>query len=53
VVKVGTSRAVVIPSQVFESLASKGKTFSKVYIYLNGENEIIIRPVLIDIAEGK
>ena len=49
VVTVGTSRAVVIPSQFFESLATKGKTFSKVKLVLN--DEIIIKPVLEDIKK--
>ena len=49
VVRVGTSKAVVIPSEVFESLATKGKTFTTVMVHLN--EKIIIEPILEDIKK--
>lgn len=50
VISVGTSRAVTIPSQVFESYKNKGKTFTTVRMILN--DEITIVPILEDIVDG-
>ena len=50
VVSIGTSsRAVIIPSEFFESMATKGKTFTKVRMTLN--DKIVLDPVLEDIEK--
>lgn len=50
VIDIGSSsRAVIIPSEFFESVAIKGKTFKKVRMTLN--DKIVLDPVLEDIEK--
>lgn len=43
-VRVGTSRAVVIPANYIESIEKKGKKFTKVKMTLN--DKIVLEPIL-------
>ena len=48
VVRVGSSRAIVIPVEIFKSLEQKGKTFKKVNMEI-AEDKFVITPILEDI----